>query len=90
MELSRGFFPGKFCKCLLVRGTTLFYKGNCNFACWRECNMEGIKCNQMSNVEEELFRFQLCSLTVRVFKLHEPMFLFECFSVYLMMLFHNE
>ena len=36
-EEERAFSPGKFCKCLLVRGTTSFCKGNCNFfAYWRE------------------------------------------------------
>ena len=30
--LKKGLFSaGKFCTCLLVRGTTSFCKGNCNF-----------------------------------------------------------
>ena len=36
LVLSKGLFPWKILKILLVRGTTSFCKGNCNFAHWRE------------------------------------------------------
>ena len=36
-----GFFLGKTCEPLFVRGTTSFYNKNiANFACWRRCCVE--------------------------------------------------
>ena len=59
-HLERAFSLGKFCTCFLVRGTISFCKGNCNF-CLSERVKSGMhQCNSMNNVEEELFRFQLC------------------------------
>ena len=45
-HLERAFSPGKFCTCLLVRGTTSFCKGNCNFVYRRECKVECINATQ--------------------------------------------
>ena len=45
---ERGFFPGKTCDPLFVRGTTSFYKFKiANFNCWRRC------CAECSNVINE-------------------------------------
>ena len=59
-ERRGGFFPGKTCELLFVRGTTSFYNKICKF-CLLEKVLCGIfECDKMNNVEGELFRFQLC------------------------------
>ena len=66
-EEERDFSPGKFCKCLLVRGTTLFCKGNCKFVYRREWKVECISATQWIMLKRNYFVFSCVSFTVRVF-----------------------
>ena len=62
-ELDRrgGFFPRETCELPVVRGTTSFCNNKITNFCLLEKVLCGMfKCDEMNNVEGELFHFQLC------------------------------
>ena len=59
------FFRGKTCKPLLVRGTISFYNQKLQFFPIGESVMWNMSMWLMSNVECELFRFQLCLINCK-------------------------
>ena len=73
--LRKGFFPGKFCTVLLVRGTISFCKGKLQFCLLERVKFGMYQCDSMNNVEEELFRFQRCFIYCENVQFFEPMFL---------------
>ena len=59
-EKEKGLFPRETCELLVVRGTTSFAIIKLQF-CLLEKVLGGMfKCDEMNNVEGELFHFQLC------------------------------
>ena len=56
-----GIFPRETCELLVVRGTTSFCNNKITIFCLLEKVLCGMfKCDEMNNVEGELFRFQMC------------------------------
>ena len=60
LERIRGFFLGKNCEPLFVRGTTLFYNKKLQICLLEKVLCGMFECDKMNNVEGELFHFQLC------------------------------
>ena len=57
----KGIFPGETCELLVVRGTTSFCnKKKLQFFLLEKVLCVMFKCDEMNNVEGELFCFQLC------------------------------
>ena len=58
---KKGLFPRETCELLVVKGTTSFCNNKItNFFLLEKVLCGMFKCDEMNNVEGELFRFQLC------------------------------
>ena len=75
------FSPRKFCKCLFVRGTISFCKGNCKFLPVGESKMECINATQWIMLKRNYFVFSGVSFAVRMCLNSWTYVLVECSSV---------
>ena len=65
-EKERGIFPSETCEQLVVRGTILFCNNKLQFFLLEKVMCGMFKCDEMNNVEGELFHFQLCFINCEI------------------------